>query len=173
MTTLTVVLLRPLEPDDFEDFCDMNADEKVMRFFPSALTREQSQSAFEKIQLHYENYGFSYWAVEVDGKFAGITGLLHSSFETPMGPHVEIGWRLMPWAWGHGYVSLAAREALRRGFDEFHLKEIFSYTTSTNEKSENVMKRIGMERCFEFDFEHPNTPGWWGQRHIVYRISKS
>jgi len=30
------------------------------------------------------------------------------------------------------------------------------------------MKRIGMVRRADLDFDHPNTPGWWGARHIVY-----
>jgi hypothetical protein len=35
------------------------------------------------------------------------------------------------------------------------------------------MKRIGMKRRADLDFDHPNTPGWWGQSHIVYSIDQA
>lgn len=172
MTTVTHVLLRPLGVRDYEDFCILNADEKVMKYFPAALTCEQSQQLLDRVVSHFDRHGFGLWAVEIDGRLAGISGLLHSSFNTPMGPHVEIGWRFMPWAWGRGNATSAAREALRRGFEEFDIREVFSYTTTSNTPSENVMKRLGMHRRADLDFDHPNTPGWWGQRHIVYRIER-
>lgn len=164
--------LRPIIEHDFVEFCNLNGNLQVMEYFPDVLTIEQSASMFQKIVTHHQNFGFGYWVVELDGAFAGLTGLLHSGFDTPMGPHVEIGWRLMPWAWGQGIATVAAHEALRRGFHEFGLEEIFSYTTHSNTRSENVMKRLGMLRREECDFDHPNTPGWWGQRHIVYSISR-
>jgi RimJ/RimL family protein N-acetyltransferase len=163
--------LRQLIEQDQSDLHALNSNPQVMEYFPNVLSTEQSRAMFEKTVAHYENYGFGYWVVEIDGTFAGLTGLSHSGFDTPMGPHVEIGWRFMPWAWGLGYATSAAREALNRGFDEYGLTEIFSYTTQKNVRSENVMKRLGMLRREECDFDHPNTPDWWGQRHIVYSMT--
>jgi RimJ/RimL family protein N-acetyltransferase len=88
-----------------------------------------------------------------------------------MGPHVEIGWRLAKWAWGCGYATEAAESVLNTAFKNFGLQEVFSFTTETNTKSEAVMQRIKMSRRVDLDFEHPNTPGWWGARHIVYQAS--
>jgi RimJ/RimL family protein N-acetyltransferase len=86
---------------------------------------------------------------------------------------VEVGWRLASWAWGKGYASEAAKESLRIGFEEYAISEIYSFTTESNALSEAVMKRIGMMRRKDLDFDHPNTPGWWGQPHIVYSIDRS
>jgi ribosomal-protein-alanine N-acetyltransferase len=113
------------------------------------------------------------WAIEVDGAFAGFTGLAHARFETAFTPCVEVGWRLASWAWGKGYASEAAKESLRIGFEEYAISEIYSFTTESNALSEAVMKRIGMMRRKDLDFDHPNTPGWWGQPHIVYSIDRS
>lgn len=167
----SVFRLREWCEEDLEPFADMNADEEVMRYFPSVLTREQSDAMARRIQSLFEENGFGFWAVECEGRFAGFTGLNRTTFATPMGPHIEIGWRLAPWVWGRGIATKAATEALRRAAEEYSLSDVYSFTTQTNSRSEAVMKRLGMSRREDLDFDHPNTPGWWGQRHIVYHIS--
>ena len=88
-----------------------------------------------------------FWAIEVaDG------GTLHGRVigsvllvPLPNGDgEVEIGWHLHPDAWGHGYASEAALPVLRRGF-EGGLEEIHAVTHLTNEPSQAVCRRIGME----------------------------
>lgn len=148
----------------------MNADPKVMEFFPSTLTFDESAAMVERIETQFRTDGLGLWAVDIDGRFAGFAGLNRTTFDTPMGPHVEVGWRLAPWAWGRGYATEAARTALLDGFSRVGLVEVFSFTTGKNVRSEAVMVRLGMTRRPEFDFDHPRTPGWWGQRHIVYSI---
>jgi RimJ/RimL family protein N-acetyltransferase len=167
------LLLRRWTEVDIEPFSQMCADPHVMRFFPSVMTHEECVGFVERqMQGHIEN-GFGLWVLEVEGLFAGFTGLARVTFTTTFTPCVEVGWRLAPWAWGKGYASEAAKESLRVGFDEHAISEIFSFTTETNAPSEAVMKRIGMHRRGDLDFDHPNTPGWWGQRHIVYSIDQA
>jgi RimJ/RimL family protein N-acetyltransferase len=166
------LILRRWREDDVVPFAAINADVEVMRYFPSTLSFDESASMIERIESHFEVHGFGLWAVEIDGRLAGFTGLNTTTFDTPMGPHVEIGWRLATWARGKGVASEAAQEALRIGFDT-GLMTIYSFTTETNVRSENVMKRIGMSRRPEFDFDHPRTPEWWGRRHIVYSIERT
>jgi ribosomal-protein-alanine N-acetyltransferase len=163
------LLLRRWRDVDRGPFAEMNADPLVMRYFPNAMTREQSDSMIERIENGFRANGFGLWAIEVEGRFVGYTGLNRTSFETPMGSHVEIGWRMATWAWGHGYATEAATRVLELAFVEFGLNEVYSFTTESNVKSEAVMRRIGMTRRADLDFDHPNTPGWWGAKHIVYR----
>ena len=151
----------------------MNSDPEVMRFFPATLSRAESDSFVDRIQSSFEVEGFGLWAVEVESMFIGYTGLNRTAFETPMGPHVEIGWRLARRLWGRGLASEAARLVLSDAFGRLGFEVVYSFTTETNSASESVMKRIGMRRREEFDFDHPRTPGWWGQRHIVYSIDKA
>ena len=166
-------VLRRWRDGDIAPFAEMNADPRVMEFFPDTLTTEQTTQMIERIEQHFDTEGFGLWAVEIGGRFAGFTGLNRTSFDTPMGPHVEIGWRLATWAWGEGHATEAARAALHDGFTRVGVPRVFSFTTETNVRSEAVMVRIGMTRHREFDFDHPRTPGWWGQRHIVYSMSAS
>lgn len=163
------LVLRRWTDDDRAPFAELNADPEVMRYFPNVMTRQESDAMVDRIEKGFDKNGFGLWAVEVDGRFAGFTGLNRTSFETPMGPHVEIGWRFATWAWGHGYASEAARCVLDAAFSDLGLTEIYSFTTESNHRSEKVMQRIGMTRRPDLDFDHPNTPDWWGMKHIVYR----
>lgn len=166
------LVLRRWTDADREPFAEMNADAEVMRYFPNVITEQESDAMVDRIEQGFENNGFGLWAVEIDGRFAGFTGLNRTTFETPMGPHVEIGWRFATWAWGKGYASEAARCVLDTAFSELGFTEIYSFTTETNFPSEKVMQRIGMTRRADLDFDHPNTPGWWGVKHIVYKAQK-
>lgn len=155
---------------DLDPFARMNADPEVMEHFPALLTREQSDALAARAQAGLEQNGWGLWALEVDGRFAGFTGLSRPSWNPGL---VEVGWRLPRWAWGHGYASEAAREALRVGFEEVGLDEIVSFTAVPNVRSQAVMQRIGMTRDPADDFDHPSVPhGHRLERHVLYRIAR-
>lgn len=167
------LVLRFWRDEDREPFAELNTDADVMEFFPNPLTRSESDRFVDRIVDGFTREGFGLWVVEIDGRFAGYTGLNRTAFSTPIGPHVEIGWRLAKWAWGHGYASEAASRVLFDAFERVGLSDVYSFTTRTNTRSEAVMRRIGMTRRTDLDFDHPNTPGWWGARHIVYHVTST
>lgn len=158
---------------DCEPFAVMNADGKVMAFYPSTLTREQSDAAARRFQQGLAKDGFGLYAVEVKSTrdFIGYVGLTRAEFAAPFTPAVEVGWRLARDAWGHGYATEAARACIACGFSEFGFAELISFTTRANRRSIAVMERIGMTRQPDDDFEHPVLPA--GHRlgpHVLYRI---
>jgi len=67
--------LRPWIDDDFEPLVAMCAAPRVMEFFPSIFSREETKSMWRRIHEHHAHYGFGPWAMEVDGEFAGALGL--------------------------------------------------------------------------------------------------
>lgn len=68
--------------------------------------------------------------------------------------------------------SIAARVALRTGFESVGLDEIFSFTSILNLRSRAVMKRFGM--ASEPDtFEHPVPKGDRLHEHLAYRMTKA
>ncbi|HEX7498515.1 MAG TPA: GNAT family N-acetyltransferase [Candidatus Limnocylindrales bacterium] len=172
LTTERLVLRRWLESDR-APLANLNADPEVMRHFLRPLSREESDAFVDRIEARFEERGYGLWAVErrEDGAFLGFTGLAYQTFEAPFTPCVEVGWRLDRFAWGHGYASEAAREALRFGFDEARLDEIVSFTSTGNVASVRVMERIGMHRDPAGDFDYPNVPaGHPLRRHVLYRL---
>lgn len=127
-----------------------------MEHFPAPLTRPESDFVFEQIEAGFTANAFGIWCVErLDRTFLGLTGISIVPFEEHFTPAVEVGWRLLPPAWGHGYATEAGREAIRYGFDVVGLTEIVSFASVENTRSIAVMERLGMKRDPTGDFSHP------------------
>ncbi len=166
------LLLRRWRQEDRPLFAAMNADPRVMEFFPKLLSREESDATVDRIEAHFAQHGFGLWVVEVPGvtPFAGFVGLAHPRFEASFTPCVEIGWRLAAEHWGRGYATEGAQAALAFGFEQLNLAEILSFTVPDNLRSRRVMEKIGMTHSPADDFDHPLLPeGHRLRRHVLYR----
>jgi RimJ/RimL family protein N-acetyltransferase len=174
MPTTERLLMREWCEADLEPFAALNGDPEVMEHFVAPLTRMESDAFAARVQERLAEQGYGLWALEVKatGEFIGFTGLVLQTFPAHFTPAVEVGWRLVRSAWGHGYASEAARAALDYGFGPAGLDEIVSMTAVTNIRSQRVMQRIGMHRDPADDFDHPNVPsGSHLQPHVLYRIA--
>jgi ribosomal-protein-alanine N-acetyltransferase len=167
------LILRRWRQADRPPFAAMNADPRVMEFFPETLSRAASDALADRADAHFADHGFGVWAIEVPGvvEFAGFCGLSVPRFQAHFMPCVEIGWRLAAELWGCGYATESARAVLAYGFDTLRLDEIVSFTTEDNLRSRRVMERIGMRHDPSDDFDHPGLPpGHPLRRHVLYRL---
>jgi RimJ/RimL family protein N-acetyltransferase len=164
--------LRPWHSEDLAPFGALNADPAVMEHFPKTLDQAESDAVVGRIDAHFAEHGFGFWAVETkNGPFIGMVGLIVPRWTAAFTPCVEIGWRLAAAYWGHGYASEAAAAALDHGFDVLGLDEIVACTLPGNRRSRAVMERLGMRRSATDDFDHPAVPdGHPMTRHVLYRI---
>lgn len=170
------LVLRPWREADLAPFAALNADPRVMEFFPACLGAAESDALAVRIFEHFATHGFGLWAVEVVGgaPFIGFVGLSVPRYDTPFTPCVEVGWRLAASHWGQGYASEAARASLACGFSHLELAEIISFTTEENARSRRVMERLGMRRNPADDFDHPLLAADHPlRRHVLYRLQKS
>jgi RimJ/RimL family protein N-acetyltransferase len=159
---------------DRKPFAALNADPKVMAYFPAPLTRAESDAVADRCQTFISERGWSFWAVETraESEFIGFVGLHIPAAELPFSPCVEVGWRLAEKHWGKGYATEAARGALRVGFEKLGLLEIVSFTAVGNIRSRAVMEKLGMLESKE-TFEHPKIPlGHVLREHCLYRLSR-
>ena len=164
------VTLRQWRDSDLEPYAAMNSDAEVMRYFPSLLTRDQSEASLVRQRTFIEQHGWGLWAVDVDSAFAGFTGLAIPGFEAPFMPCVEVGWRLRREYWGRGVAYRGALQALAYGFSILKLPEIVSFTAAVNAPSRRLMERLGFARDAGSDFEHPSIPeGHELRHHVLYR----
>ena len=119
--------------------------------------------------LYPEGIAFGAAERKSGGVFVGMVGLQRFRGAGPLGPCVEIGWRLAREHWGMGYATEAARAWLAHGFDALGLPEIVAFTNAGNARSLAVMARLGMRCDPGRDFEHPGVPeGHPLRAHVLY-----
>lgn len=170
--------LRPWQDRDLPAFAGMNADPCVRQFFPSLLSREESDASVAVFRRMYDLDGFCFLAAELSetSEFIGMIGIQRMTFQLPTvsPPAVEIGWRLAPQTWGRGLATEGAHAALQVAFEKFQLAEVVAFTVPANLPSRRVMEKLGMTHNPDDDFNHPRLPaGHPLQRHVLYRIQKS
>lgn len=159
---------------DREPFATLNADPRVMEFFPALLNRAESDAMADRCERLIAERGWGLWAVEIrkEREFIGLVGLHVVAPELPISPDLEISWRLAAQHWGKGYATEAALSALCVGFVQLGFHEIVAFTALGNSRSRAVMERIGM-RDTEETFEHPNVPvGSVLRTHCLYRVTR-
>ena len=169
------LILRRWRDTDHEPFARINADPRVTEFFPSTLSREQSDALIKRIEAHFRQHGFGLYAAELrsNGTFAGFIGLNVPPFKARFTPCVEAGWRIAPELWGQGLATEGARAVIDYGFQVLRLKEIVSFTVPANLRSRRVMEKLGMTHNPAEDFDHPQLPpGHPLRRHVLYRVAR-
>jgi len=168
----TRLLLRPWRSEDRDALAAMNADPRVMEYFPKTMTLEESQAMFDRFHAHVDEHGFGIWAVEIPGvaACAGFLGLWRPKFVTHFTPCVEMGWRLAAAHWNRGYATEGAKAAMTYGFESLALDELVAFTAVENVRSRRVMEKLGMTWNPADDFDHPNMPeGHPVRRQVLYR----
>lgn len=158
--------------EDLDEFAKLNSDEQVMEHFPNTLSKPETQDLIDKLEHHFVENGFTYYATEIleTNEFIGMIGLAFQQYETAFTPAIDIGWRLKKSAWGKGYATEGARRCIEHAFDELDLQKVIAVCTVKNQKSERVMKKIGMTKIGTFN--HPELVGHPEYtKHFCYAIS--
>jgi len=157
--------------DDLEEFAKLNADEEVMKHFPKVLSRREVENFIGRLNKHFSEKGFTYYATDIleTKECIGMIGLAFQEYKTKYTPAIDIGWRLKRSAWGKGYATEGAKECLNYAFNELGIERIISVCTLKNNKSENVMQKIGMTKLGEFI--HPDMIDHTEyEKHVCYEI---
>ena len=164
--------LRPWQVEDREPFWAMSCDDEVMRYLP-ALTRLESDALMDRMAAIEAEHSHCFWALErkAERDFIGFCGILPPS--APIFEH-EIGWRLASHAWGQGYAREAAETSLHWAWANLtEAPAIMAITTQANARSWGLMRRLGMTRQPDEDFDHPQMlEGDPLRPHILYRVHR-
>lgn len=169
------LILRPWIDEDYYRFAEISGDKAVMEFYPNLQTTEDSFLMAAKIQSLIVERGWGFWAVEIPEQepFIGFVGLHRPKDNLPFTPCVEIGWRIAQAHWGKGFATEAANASLNYAFTVLNLKDVVSFTAIPNERSQRVMKKIGMTNT-KSNFMHPDIDSSHPlAEHVLYKITKS
>jgi RimJ/RimL family protein N-acetyltransferase len=102
-----------------------------------------------------------WWRERTSGDLVGMTGLNRAEVEGE--PVIEIGWSLPVANQGCGLATEMAQASLAWGVGERGLERIVAFTMPENERSQAVMRRLGMTYVREFERK--------GFRQVLYEIS--
>jgi RimJ/RimL family protein N-acetyltransferase len=169
------LILRQWRDSDLMSMAKINADHRVMEHFPAVKTFDETQQFINGNRALFKEVGFCFYATELKGtqELIGFVGIAPVS-EMPCGNAIEIGWRLGAQFWGQGYATEAARAVIDYAFNILNIKELVSFTATTNKKSESLMQRLGFIRSQKDDFDHPRiADGHPLRRHIFYRLTNN
>lgn len=164
------VRLRQWDARDRAPFARLNADPRVMRYYPAPLESAESDALADKCAALIAQHGWGFWACEqkASNTFLGFVGL-HRVEGLPFSPAIEIGWRLAHEYWGYGYATEAAQTALAFAFEHLKTPEVVSFAVVDNLRSRAVMERLGMRESGRF--EHPRVPEGPLKTHVLYRLA--
>lgn len=168
------LVLRDWRDEDWKPFWQGTNTPAVMRWLGGVCDEDQRNAARDRLLSYQREHGHTFWVVERkdDGAILGFCGLKRCNQEGgPVGA-MEVGWRLREDAWGKGYAKEAALASLDAAFNRFNSDEVVALTVRGNEGSWGLMKRLGMRRREDLDFEDAS----WDVNDpllIVYSIDRA
>jgi RimJ/RimL family protein N-acetyltransferase len=147
--------LRHFTPEDRRWLRDLYADVEVTRYLGGTKTPAEVDEMFETRILRYyvDHPGLGIWLTidKASGERLGFHLLNHIQGESI----IQVGYSLMPSAWGRGIATEVAEAVLRYGFVDLGLPTIAGMTSMGNVASQKVLLKIGLERRGERAFPHP------------------
>jgi RimJ/RimL family protein N-acetyltransferase len=164
--------LRTWTASDREEFVRRLNTPAVMRWLGGVQDEAAYSVAFERFEQYQREFGHTLWIVErkADSALLGFCGLKRvNSPGAPNPGDFEVGWRLREDAWGQGFAKEAAIASLDLAFDKFRAPHVVALTVDGNRASQGLMKRLGMARREDLDFEDDRF-GPELNPTIVYRI---
>ncbi|MGN0658146.1 MAG: GNAT family N-acetyltransferase [Emergencia sp.] len=132
-------------PDDAEDVYEYAKNPNVgppAGWAPHGSV-EESRQVIEEIFMPPEA-----WAVRIknpDGSRSPVKGViaLEPDRLRPEANSRELGYNLAEDCWGKGYMTEAAKEVIRFGFEELGLDQIGICTSRTNRRSQRIIEKCG------------------------------
>jgi RimJ/RimL family protein N-acetyltransferase len=162
------LFLRELFENDYDDLCKILQDKDVMYAYEHAFSDEEVKTWFNKQIERYNKNGFGLWAVINKGnnEFLGQCGLTIQNINDK--EYLEIGYLFKKEHWHKGYATESALGCKKYAFETLKAEKIYSIIRENNISSQNVAKRIGMEKVDEIMKHYYDMD----MLHYVFQIKK-
>jgi RimJ/RimL family protein N-acetyltransferase len=149
---------REMTPDDLDLLVGLLGDPEVMWVYTHPFSRDEVRAWIEWNARMYREHGFGLWilALRENGAFVGECGL---TVQTVAGvTEIEIGYQLLPGAWGRGLATEAAAACRDFARDVAGLERVVAFIDPRNVASQRVAGKIGL--AFEREVEIPEKTLW-------------
>ena len=142
------LILRPRRQDDTDACLAMDCMPGVLDFVELPAMSDAEHRAFiqERTRGPWPP-GMGYWTILPVGDPTSFLGWVLLIPEDGKGPAIEIGWRLVPEAWGRGIATEAACPLVEYGFGSLGLAAIDAVIHADNHASRRVAEKIGMQHA--------------------------
>jgi RimJ/RimL family protein N-acetyltransferase len=137
--------MRAFVEDDLDDVYRLDSDRRVMKYIADGKpsTREmvaQRLVRFIRYPRLYPDLGAWRASRRDNGAFIGWFALNYAGKSTD----VEVGYRLLPSAWGRGFATEGAKALVDYGFDDLGLNRVIGVTHPGNKASQRVLQKAGL-----------------------------
>ena len=138
--------MRAFVEGDFDEVYRLDSDPRVMKYIadgkpsaPDAVTRRLRR--FIRYPRFYPDLGAWRASRRDTGAFIGWFALNYAGKSTD----IEVGYRLLPAAWGRGFATEGAKAIVDYGFDDLGLHRIIGVTDPGNKASQRVLQKAGLK----------------------------
>src|SRR5262245_18377574 len=130
---------------DFEDVYRLDSDPRVMKYIADGKpsTRDAAAQRLERFIRYprlYADLGAWRASRRENGAFVGWFALNYAGKSTD----IEVGYRLLPAAWGRGLATEGAKALVHYGFDDLVLNRIIGVTHPGNKASQRLRPKAGL-----------------------------
>lgn len=147
MSTLQTerLLLRPLAESDVAALHNFWNDPEVRRYLwdGEQISTDRVIEIVTASRACFDEMGAGFFALQTMRNPDALIGFCgYRRFEQSTQPELLYG--ILPEHWGEGFVTEAANEVLRYGFEECGMERVIAATDTPNQRSVRVMQRLGM-----------------------------
>jgi RimJ/RimL family protein N-acetyltransferase len=138
--------MRTFGKDDFDELYRLDSDPRVMKYIADGKpsTRDAVVQRLERFLRYprlYPDLGVWRASRRDSDAYIGWFALNYAGRSTD----VEVGYRLLPGAWGRGFATEGAKAIVDYGFDELGLHRIIGVTHPGNKASQRVLQKAGLK----------------------------
>lgn len=160
------MVLRRFTTGDVDALVALDSDPRVRRFVEDGEPVDRETAArtidywlrYGEQDEHGERFGCWAAVAKGSGEFLGWFHLRPRA-DGPAG-EPELGYRLVPSAWGRGYATEGARALVARAFEGPDVSRVVAETMAVHAASRRVMEKAGMRHVRSFRADWPvRIPG--------------
>jgi RimJ/RimL family protein N-acetyltransferase len=171
------VILRRFTAADAEALAALHGDAAVMRHIDDGRPVPRpvvERETLPEILREYEELpaGLGCFAAEAP-EFVGWFALRPATSVGLDPADVELGYRLLPSAWGRGLATEGARLLVRRAFTELAVPRVAATTMAVNTGSRRVLEKAGLRHVDTFFADWPDPLPGAEHGDVVYALTRA